>query len=110
MIPLRRLMTSSRFSTSTSALEVIHAELLFCLTKAVFDWPASKGDSKDLSQRPTVPTGYAVGQDKQTYSKAVAPPAFRGTTGSISKVAAVSLSAVQQEAQQRQEEFRDSIF
>ena len=46
----------------TATFEVIQTELFFCLAKAFFDWPTPEGNSKDLSERPTVTTGYTVGQ------------------------------------------------
>src|SRR5210317_2125511 len=49
-------------ATPTTTLEVIQPELLFCLAKTVFDWPASECHPKDLSKRPTAATGDTVGQ------------------------------------------------
>jgi hypothetical protein len=50
-------------TSPTAAFEVIQAKFLFCLSEAVFDRPASEGNPKEFSKRPTVTPGYAVSQE-----------------------------------------------
>ena len=49
-------------ASPTTTFEVIQTKLLLCFSKAVFDRPASEGDAKNLSKRPTVASRNAVGQ------------------------------------------------
>ncbi len=49
-------------ASPTAAFEVIQTKLFFRFSKAVFHGPASKGDSQNFSQRPTVASRYTVRQ------------------------------------------------